>query len=449
MKRRLARKVWSRVLLALALTSCGDRLTEDYGAREYQISTAIARPSEEPLLQLASQFEPFAGYYCEEGDLIVAVATTVDEDVRAVVQGLIGDSVASGCRTRDKPGYAPAVLVRQVKYNFLSLRTWRDSVVDDFFALPGAISLGISYRDNRLTMSVESAAGFQGVEGLLQSKAVPADARVIAEGQRAQTQACANPSNGPTVRGCFRPIPAGVQVSTTLNGGDRWCEPPPGACACTVGSANIRWMAELATPRWQQGYVTASHCVPDMAVNQSDWLFQNVDPPVDPGNFVAFEWLDPAAFSCGGTTCRYSDAAWAWSYGNEAERGTIAKTLWWNGSLTIDSTSPRFYIWSIRAPIEGMTVDKVGRTTGWTYGTIPSGGVCNDEIAAFGPRMVCQTRATYSSDAGDSGSPVFFWWDDEYVDMVGIHWGATIGYRVFSPWANVVLELGDVDTTIW
>lgn len=441
---------------ALALASCNEESDSfEFSVSEYAINTAVARPSEEPLLDIANKVPAFAGYHCDSGDLVVNVAAPINASVEQALRVLISDDLASGCRSRSAPAHLPKVLFRRVKYNFLSLRTWRDRVVDDFFEVNGTNGIGISYSDNRLILTVEPAAQ-QNTEILVQSKSVPIDAVALVQGTKVEPQqACAASSNGPSLTGCFRPIPGGVQIGSTYSGGANPCS---GSgipyCRCTMMSANLRWMAEQSPPYWQQGYITASHCLPPMVSVYQDWMFQKDNTS---GNLVAFEHVDPPGWTCGSYRCRYSDAAWAWSYGNEAQLGTIAKTQWWNGgqgacvnghpSCMLDAASPRFYIAGARSPIEGMTVEKMGRTTGWTSGVITPGGVCNDSISLSGPKMVCQTRATYSSDGGDSGAPVFFWRTGgagNVADIVGIHWGATSSYRTFSPWHNITLELGEI-----
>ena len=107
----------------------------------------------------------------------------------------------------------------------------------------------------------------------------------------------------------------------------------------------------------------------------------------------------------------------------------------------------------VRAAVQYMEVDKVGRTTGWTYGYVDT--VCMDmvltysETPPFTAKLICQDMATYSTDGGDSGAPVMFWkWGGDFsvshVDIVGVNhskWGEKAGY---SPWAQVSADLGSL-----
>ena len=55
--------------------------------------------------------------------------------------------------------------------------------------------------------------------------------------------------------------------------------------------------------------------------------------------------------------------------------------------------------------------------------------------------MRCQDLASYTSDEGDSGAPVFLWRSSGQVTLLGIHWGRTYyegGYHAgFSAVANI------------
>lgn len=98
------------------------------------------------------------------------------------------------------------------------------------------------------------------------------------------------------------------------------------------------------------------------------------------------------------------------------------------------------------APIQGAIVDKIGRTTGWTYGEVY--WTCADFGVEYRShsRLRCQYVANYGNYYGDSGSPVFFWHGDS-VSMVGIHWGIKDedpSFAAFSSWSGIEKDLGTV-----
>ena len=163
---------------------------------------------------------------------------------------------------------------------------------------------------------------------------------------------------------------------------------------------------------------------------------------------IATEAADPTYFRGGacprGKKCRYSDASRAaYSSAVASERGYIAKTTGANnGSLTIagvftvtaqDNTATA-------APV-GTTVNKVGRTTGWTRGNV-SRTCVNTNVSGSNIAQLCQTFVSAAVGGGDSGSPVYTGTGN--VTLVGILWGGNgDGTQfVFSPLKSIKDELG-------
>jgi hypothetical protein len=90
----------------------------------------------------------------------------------------------------------------------------------------------------------------------------------------------------------------------------------------------------------------------------------------------------------------------------------------------------------------GQIVDKVGISTGWTYGQV-SGTCIREDVGGTDITYLCQTEVQMGSTSGDSGSPVFI--RDGLTDNVylaGIHWGSAGNTAIFSPNSQVELELG-------
>ena len=171
---------------------------------------------------------------------------------------------------------------------------------------------------------------------------------------------------------------------------------------------------------------------------------------------IGYEYIDPPLFthaedsSCpSGRQCRYSDVAAFELYNVPYWPGHIARTL--GGQITItDIASIASDIWIAG---HGITVVKEGSTTGWTSGIVQNygcaaapqyeliGGVQYDT----GRTMLCQTYASYDSQAGDSGSLVF--WDCCAISsqrnpmcITGINWGRGTS-AVYSSYQFVKAEL--------
>jgi hypothetical protein len=115
------------------------------------------------------------------------------------------------------------------------------------------------------------------------------------------------------------------------------------------------------------------------------------------------------------------------------------------GSTTLKPASSRFTINATASALEGQTVNKIGVTSGWTYGPITATCVTLG-VTGTTYGMLCQNIVRAGSDHGDSGSPVFSWTSGNNVKLLGILWGGGTlnGVQVFvySPLENIEQELG-------
>ena len=136
--------------------------------------------------------------------------------------------------------------------------------------------------------------------------------------------------------------------------------------------------------------------------------------------------------------------------------GKIARTAAFDpvtGTLEVDPKNPTFQIVKEQPfSVMGETVQKVGRTTGWTGGAVD--GTCIDYITDDHYIRRCQTSVAAGSAGGDSGSPVFASLDRRgrptgKVVLTGILWGGSIEgepHFSFSPMANIERDLGPLKT---
>jgi hypothetical protein len=94
-------------------------------------------------------------------------------------------------------------------------------------------------------------------------------------------------------------------------------------------------------------------------------------------------------------------------------------------------------------------VDKVGPFSGWTFGYVAN--TC--AIIEFDPThdLLCQVTANYGSREGDSGAPVFIWYNDNTVYIAGVHAGrGGSGNAFFSKFVEIAWDLGvSGDLTVW
>ena len=242
--------------------------------------------------------------------------------------------------------------------------------------------------------------------------------------------------NMATLRDVIRPTQGGIQIHFSQY-------------VCTLG-----FNADHAGGR---SFITNSHCTSRQGGTEGTTYAQpsrTIDPTV-----IATEVDDPAYLRGGacpkGKTCRHSDASRAlYSAGTASNRGEIAATSGPNnGSLTItgvvnltsqDNSTKNFAI--------GTTVNKIGRTTGWTRGTV-NRTCTNTSVSGSKVYLYCQTFVNDPGGAnvvggGDSGSAVWTG-STSSATLVGILWGGSSDNKqfVFSPLASIQQELGNVTAT--
>ena len=226
-----------------------------------------------------------------------------------------------------------------------------------------------------------------------------------------------------------------------------------------VGGLQIRFSQYLCSLGFNairdgvSGYVTASHCSDRQGVVDGT-RYQPLNQVA--GEFIGTEIADPAFFRHGscprGKKCRRSDVNFSdGASGVSLTLGGIAKTTGANnGSLSI---AGQFSITATDAASVGDVANKVGRTTGWTQGSVTR--TCVDTaVSGSNVLLLCQDfveagrRAPAIVGAGDSGSPVFRISSGDNVTLLGGLWGGNSSGSLFvySPIANIEDELGTLRT---
>ena len=238
--------------------------------------------------------------------------------------------------------------------------------------------------------------------------------------------------DGTTLQGHRRPLEGGLQIQF-IDGAF--------AYSCTLGFNAVR--------DGVNGFVTNSHCTSDQFEVDGTEHFQsswNGD-----GHQIGTEIADPPSFKGGdcdvnGKKCRWSDAAFdELASGVSATVGSIAKPDGMdNGSLTIDSNDGSFTITAEAAGNAevGTTLNKVGRTTGWTQGLVTNDCVDTGVLGGGNILLLCQDFVEAEVGGGDSGSPVFEITSGDNVTLNGILWGGAMdgSYFVYSPISNIQRE---------
>jgi hypothetical protein len=352
---------------------------------------------------------------------------------------------ASDIRSGDAEIPGPAeIIILGGEYDILELSRWRPEI-DQVLSLPGTVFTDLDESSNRLRIGIESSEFQDRVEAFVANSGVPLQAVII--------EVVDPIFYLKDLRDKFRPVQGGTQIEIDTA--------VFGYTHCTVGFNAI--FNNL------RGFITNSHCTGSLDGGVQGKMFHQPTDPFNPfadQNILGFEHFDPEMWSGGicpsGRICRRSDAAFIWyasrfgfpqnfSIENPNLYGSgIARTTSWTGSLTIDDANPKFDIVSEGFPLYGEFVDKVGRTTGWTFGRITETCV-HSNVKDTDNTMLCQYRVLRDvgdnliSDHGDSGSPVFRWldFDSSDVELYGILWGgnASGSQFVFSSMLFIHLDL--------
>jgi hypothetical protein len=384
------------------------------------------RSLDEQFLALGRSWEGFGGLFFDDSGTPTVYLLDPDRHGAAVAEAL-------GGRTR----------LRRGDYTFERLYAWR-SRLRPLLSLPGLTYLDIDEATNRVTIgldatSSEKANERQRLERALAASGVPREAVRIAES--APVRELAGGENGEaataTLRSTLRPAPGGVEISFV--GSSRFF--------CTLG-----FNAYLGDAF---GFVTNAHCTSDRGAVDGTRYSQGEARE----DLIATEVTDPPFFTGSpcppGRRCRFSDSAFV-RYDEDSTAlggfGRIARPASRgaaSGTLTLQPAASRFDItgrtdW----PFFGQTVNKVGRSTGWTSGPVVM--TCIDvNVSNTDVTNLCQNVAAVGLAPGDSGSPVFLLPSKKKPNAVlaGILWGSTRDSRgrlslIFSPLGAVETELG-------
>jgi hypothetical protein len=388
----------------------------------------LIRPEEADFAKLAEEAPSSAGFYIEPDGQVVVVVRDASDDSRA--RGAVNSLIAEG-KVKDSRGTAGRLTIARGQFTFAELAQWRDVIFDKLFGeYDGVTSLDLDEQANRVTIGVVPSA-FGVVRSLIQQRLVKLgiDTAAVRFLQQSSLQLQSAPL---TLNAMADTLIGGLEIQT-----------PVGVCTMAIGAEYY------GVP----GLMTAAHC------STQEWITeQSIVSQPAPARTVGYETADPYGWSCGFlgiNTCRNSDATfYTRNAGIQSYRGIIARPLssagpgGGNGSLTINQANPYFLVTEVDQQnlVAGQVVQKVGRTTGWTYGTISQ--TCVDHHNGSWPGYnvtLCTYQGNYTQAGGDSGSPVFMFpgggnVQGEIVTLVGIHLGAVDGLAVFSKWGRVAMD---------
>jgi hypothetical protein len=388
--------------------ACSDATApQDSAVPAFPALQAVQAPD---VATLARAIPGFGGFFLDHGVPTVYVS---DDGQRGTVERALGGFA----RAR---GFAPSQIhVLRGRFRYGDLDRWVARVSDEVFAEGDVVFVDLDEAANRVLVAVEPGASHAKVHRLAMRLGVPAEALVVRETDPIHYVE--------TLQDRVRPIVAGLQIHF-------------GNFLCSLGFN--------AVSGTQNSFVTASHCTNVQGGTEGTVYYQPLQS-VDPVS-IGTEVDDPVYFRGGvcprKRVCRYSDAARAaYASGIDFTLGGIAQTSGPNtGTLDIVGS---FSITSEADAVVGDVANKVGRTTGWTQGTVTNTCV-NTGVSGTKIVQLCQTFVSAGVGPGDSGSDVFGLTGGSTVRLLGILWGGNSGGTMFvySPITNVERELGPLTT---
>ncbi|HXF95256.1 MAG TPA: hypothetical protein VNI61_04065 [Gemmatimonadales bacterium] len=438
---------WSLFVAALGLVACAEERRDPLGPPLHPAASTMQEVSQDPTpdqMAVARVVPTFGGYFLDaRGRPTVYLG---DARYRPEAEQALAGFLA------DRGFTAADLVVRQGTYDWIQLDGWHEQAWRQVLAVTGAVFTDIDEGSNRLRFGGVDPAALQRIRDALARAGVPSDASIVELSGPIQQLV--------TLRDRVRPVHGGYQINFAATD-------PLNTVSflCTLGFNVVKGGTN--------SFITNSHCTNHQGGTTpgTDYYQPLRDPDADrivnPENLIGHEVEDPEydPISCAeefipGAVCRFSDAARAeYAAGQPFALGRIARTTAryqdrppTGAVLEVDPNSPSFRVnGEQRRSVLGEEANKVGRTTGWTFGPVIQTCI-NTLVLGTVPPIIqrCQDRVRADVAGGDSGSPVFRWLGGSgNVRLMGILWGGSVSGEVtfvFSPMGNIHMELGDFQT---
>ncbi len=424
---RLPQRLWAIVSIATIAGCQGDAPTAGTNPDltllpVVRVDAQQHRNFDDRLAMLAEELPGFGGLFFDStGQLIIRLKdqSLLDSFKPRITQFLTRDAGGNAAFVAERMEQVAAARAQEAQYDFRQLHTWYQQVVAIAGGAEGVTMGDIDEVRNRVVVGVANSSRIASMEEAVARLGIPSGVVIVEQFDPVEIH-----QSQQSLRDRTRPVIAAVEISSGLG-------------ICTLGYNVAHWFNE----EYQEEYfVTNSHCTTVFGQVTGMSMGQAVSTDI-----IGTESVDPPLFTnssdprCpAGRQCRYSDAA-LFLY-NEASfsHGIVA----WPDVGSIDYSNIRV-ITGGGDPIVGMTVHKVGRTTGHTTGVVSE--TCID-VPQFsggfdtGRTMLCQVRGNYNSAGGDSGSPVVDIFPDGTLVNRGIHWGSGGIFSMGNEWLRELRE---------
>lgn len=402
-----ARYLLSSLTVSLFLTACTDAdeiagtraARQKYSAPQVEIAASVGgrteRGIEDEILKIEARVPGLGGVFSENGRIVVYAP--ISSSRADVLHGLALASpwLNVDALSRKKLSTGDDIEIRPSRYAFSQLVSWVENG-GSLFSIEGVSWIDADEQLNKVTISITEEKYRSAVVRLAESLGIKDDALNILVGPRERA------TTGLT--GSWSPTGSGIQIAN-VNGQ-----------ICSIGWNVHRGGSDPETS--EEGFFTAGHCAPTQpGAGTTGAIYQPYSSRI---GFItqnpAWNVSDTACTNAGVSYCGRVDAMYVkyddpsislnrvpYTGTNPGTNNTPSGTSvagWW----TIISSS--FY-----NPWVNDSVDKVGRTTGWTRGTLAN-TCAPTKVTADSPysdyMILCADKVqNASAGQGDSGGPVF------------------------------------------
>ena len=417
------------------------------GALLAAVAGRTGRGAEDDLLRLEADLPELGGGYFDEVGRFVVLLTDMSRGSAAKILARrhisgwqMGDAMRNTFAVQGEAG----VVIQPAQYRFSSLVAWHGQVRA---ALPitgvDVSGLDADERHNRLLVSVVDETQAPLLLQILTRMGIPQNA--ISIDQRPYAQGSVS-----NLRDYKRPTGAGIQIATSV----------PKRCS-------LGW--NVTDGQGRIGFLTAGHCLyTAMGQGTTGTIFGQ--PAInDPIGAVVINpvWNYTGPGCSGQAMCTQADILFAEYTSSAYSQRRLARTEYYGannakGSITFNAGfswyNNLFYPY---VAYVGASVDKVGRSTGWTRGGVTN--TCYDAVVTtwgipYGvPCMTIVENARHGQ--GDSGGPVFNstsltfdhveplgvyigGWNMTVYDYDGFFYCASECRYLFNNWAQIQSHLG-------
>jgi hypothetical protein len=443
------------------------------------------RPGEEQSVSLAREVPGFGGFYIDDsGDLHAYLLDLKSAGAaRAALARTLVERQRSYTETERALRPRSGIIIHQGQFTFYQLAEWRNAIEDFTTSVPGVVFVGLDEHLNRVAVGADRSRPVA-VRALVVRRVaemgIPPEAITfeLTDAVAAVTPVdcapealdCQDPCTvNPSDPSCGGDVCAINPDDPSCEGTDP-CVADPGACdpgpdftvqppdytylaappqtlgspfATLMGGIRIRkdnggacTLGFVVTYQGRRAFVTNSHCTrtseyldhPRTEFFQPDWS----------RSAVGREWIDDFKRSMG---YRMADASIAELVnGYQGNQAYIARPATRSNRMNIqrgDTTlAPGSSPW-IRVTGEGTIVkdaiyDKVGATTGWTYGAARGSRTC----VKWGG-FECATWIAAGAWDGDSGAPVLRYYTNNTALLVGMAFARADGGFWMNPMSQI------------